>query len=99
MPAKRKRVAKRPSPKKGHWPAGKRRHKPHHQWGWAISLGYALLVTHRLRRVRSIRAVAAALEVAPRTVSRWLAGEDIPSPDRQTAFLRWVRRHRPDEGG
>lgn len=76
----KKRVWTKP---KGHWPAGKPRHRP--------------IAPARLARVRawferhrqtwganerSIAPVAAAIGVSDRTLRRWLSGEDHPDPER-----------------
>lgn len=72
-------------PTKGHWPHGKRRHDLP---GWPTTLStLAVIVSERMSR----RSVSEHVGVSERTIRRWLAGEDIPSPAhaaRVRAFIR-----------
>jgi transcriptional regulator with XRE-family HTH domain len=74
---------------KGGWIPGKRRNPVE---GWEQLRGelLELLATHHLRGVR----LASACRVSSGTVSRWLAGEHVPSAASQRTIRRWIARHR-----
>lgn len=69
---------------KGHWKAGKARHP---KMPAALKRNIRKLVSGAGRvadgedRPPSIRSIAAEIGVSDRTLRRWLAGEDNPSPD------------------
>ena len=62
---------------RGHWPKGRRRNPED---------GVKLVLTRTRRALRRLipgqvsrKALARVVGVSPRTISRWLAGEDYPS--------------------
>jgi hypothetical protein len=73
--------AKSEAPKRGHWPKGKKRNNPR---GWTMLL-------ERLKKYvaqrSTLRGTAAAIGVDPRTLGRWLKGEDVPG-DEAAAQIR-----------
>lgn len=77
-----------PAPK-GHWPAGKRRHKDIGNWS-RVRLTLTRLVDEESQPgVRSRIAVANALGVSARAVARWIKGEDMPDEDMQALVRTW----------
>lgn len=81
-----------PDVTRGHWPLGKRRH-PKPLPAELRGRIDRLLADHPRYGVRSLRAIAAHLEVSDRTIRRWLSGEDHPAPEQLTALTAWTRRH------
>lgn len=84
--------------KRGHWPAGKRRHQPLPQRqinGLMRRIGK--LVSRQPRNQHSegvsINDVACEVGVSDRTVRRWLDGEDNPSPDNLVKLQAWLDAH------
>jgi transcriptional regulator with XRE-family HTH domain len=74
---------------RGHWPAGKPRN-PTTGVKTAVAALQRLLTKHRTPGKISARALAAAIGVSDRTVRRWLAGEDVPSPDFVERINEWM---------
>ncbi len=78
---------------KGGWIPGKRRNPVE---GWEQLRGelLELLATHQRRGVRSGNVLASACRVSSGTVTRWLAGEHIPSAASQRTIRKWIARQR-----
>jgi len=71
---------------RGHWRRGRRRHPD--PGGLLVRL--RRVFRHREAGRVSLRVAAGYIGVAPRTVARWLKGEDYPSPAYQAALAAWV---------
>ena len=89
-----KPIASKRHDKRGHWPAGKRRHADSGQWSRTRLTISALVNEHYSHGVRSMRALAVAVGVSDRAVRRWLSGEDRPSPQMQVMCQRWAIEQR-----
>jgi hypothetical protein len=76
---------------KGHWPKGKRRNDREGVAGLIVRTK-RLLGRRAAPGKVSLRALAAAMGVDARSVSRWLAGEDVPSGPRKAAWQRCLDR-------
>lgn len=77
-----------PAPK-GHWPAGKRRHKDSGQWS-RVRLSLTQLLTEEWRHgVRTKQSAAIAIGVDARTIGRWINGEDVPNEETQALVRTW----------
>lgn len=75
---------------RGGWPVGKRRHTDVGDWQ-RIRLRIVSLIADRYQHGRiSARALSIAIGVNDRTVRRWLAGEDRPSPADQERLRAWA---------
>ncbi len=81
---------------KGHWPAGKRRN-PVTGWSRTHQAWVKLIQSRPENGIVSGRACAASLGVSPRTVYRWMTGEDVPSQEMQQQIREWTnaRKGRP----
>jgi DNA-binding transcriptional regulator YiaG len=85
--------------KRGHWPAGKRRHAVDEpRRAAAMESLRTLLQTRRRRGEISARALADHLGVSDRTVRRWISGEDHPRARMLWRIERWAARMSRDGG-
>ena len=89
MPKKPKHKSAR-ADGRGGWVPGKRRHTDVGDWQRIRLRVVSLLNDHYEPGRVSVRALAAAIGVADRTVRRWLAGEDRPSPEDQERLRTWA---------
>ena len=78
----------------GHWPRGKRRHADAGQWTQTRRDLVRLIDDHWAYGVISYSAAARDLGVSKRSVRRWAAAEDMPSPEHQSAVAAWVEARR-----
>jgi hypothetical protein len=77
---------------KGHWPKGKRRHDAD---GVEVLIARTKrLLRNRIPNIVSQSALAKAIKVHPRSVGRWLRGEDCPAPTHKRAWKRWLDKQR-----
>lgn len=80
-----------PTKTKGHWPAGKRRNPDSGHWMRVRARLDQLLRDHWRHGVITANRLAADIGVDPRTINRWLNGEDRPSEESQAALALWLR--------
>ena len=76
---------------KGHWPKGRRRNPEHGLPPLVAAL--RRILRHTIPRLISRRAIAREIDVSPRTLARWLAGEDYPSIPHRRRLAVWLRSH------
>lgn len=95
-PAKHQPITSHRADGLGHWPAGKRRHEDvttaderRRLREWFARHGQGVGPT---RNPHSIPSAAAAIGVSPRTIRRWLSGEDVPDPHAWRRLLDRQRR-------
>lgn len=79
----------KPTPSKGHWPRGKRRRPDSRERDAVLSDLHTALQAPK-PGVCSARACAAAVGVDSRTVRRWLAGTDWPTPAALARISGWL---------
>lgn len=74
---------------RGHWPKGRRFHTRVAEYS---PRKCAIFIERRRRRGIISRAqLARHCRVDPRTVTRWMRGEDWPAPKRQHKVIEWLR--------
>ncbi|WP_397570682.1 hypothetical protein [Schlesneria sp. T3-172] len=75
---------------KGHWPKGKRRNVESPEWSATRELLVQILRDHPAPMIRSASAIAAVVGVSPKSVGRWLKGEDLPGEPQQAVMREWA---------
>lgn len=75
-----------PTKTKGHWPRGKRRNEA----ARLLIARTKRVLAHPVRGKVSLRAAAAKIGVAPRTLARWIAGEDFPTEEGRRRWEAWL---------
>lgn len=79
---------------RGGWVRGKRRHADGGDWS-RIRIDLAALFNDAPPRGPiTCRGLARVLGVSDRSVRRWVAGEDRPSPTTQEAIRQWITEQR-----
>jgi hypothetical protein len=87
-----KKLAKKKTAPKGHWPPGKRRNPDLGDWTRTLLSVQTLLCDHYKVGVRSPRALALAINVDPHSVLKWLDGTHRPAPEHQLAIKGWLNK-------